>query len=147
VVEVCAAALPIMGRIGGQIAARGGVALIVDYGGWGSTGDTFQALRGHAFADPLAEPGLADLTAHVDFRALAQAAAPARVAPLILQGEFLMRLGIGQRAARLAQSLTGQALMAHDAALRRLTAPQEMGSLFKVLALSPADAPPPPGSV
>jgi NADH dehydrogenase [ubiquinone] 1 alpha subcomplex assembly factor 7 len=101
-----------------------------------------QALRKHAFDDPLAHPGEADLTAHVDFEPLA-ALAPAHAYDT--QGNVLRRLGIEARAERLAQKLTGAALESHRAALHRLTDPQEMGSLFKVLALTRAGAPPPPG--
>ncbi len=144
VVELCPAAVPIMARIGARIAAAGGLALIVDYGGWGSRGDTFQALRRHGFADPLAAPGEADLTAHVDFRALAQAARPAAHA-LVPQGAFLARLGLPLRAAQLARGLTGAALASHLAAERRLTDPAEMGTLFKALAVFPPQAPQPPG--
>ena len=125
-----------------RIARYGGLALIIDYGGWRSRGDTLQALRRHAHDDPLAHPGQADLTAHVDFEALA-IGAPAHA--YTTQGEFLGRLGIQPRAARLAQSLTGEALENHMAALHRLTHPQEMGSLFKVLALTGAASPLPPG--
>ena len=120
---------------------HGGLALIIDYGGWRSRGDTLQALRAHAFDDPLAHPGEADLTAHVDFEALAWG----QPHNYTTQGEFLLRLGIGARAARLAQRLQGAALESHLAALRRLTDPAEMGSLFKVLALTGPDAPLPPG--
>lgn len=144
VVEVCPAALPVMAGIGGRIAAAGGLALVVDYGGWGSRGDTFQALRRHGFADPLAAPGEADLTAHVDFAALAAAARPAAHA-FTTQGELLARLGLGLRAERLAAGLTGAALEAHRAGERRLTDPAEMGTLFKALAVFPPGAPPPPG--
>ena len=145
VVEVCPAATAIAARIGALIAARGGAALIVDYGDWRSRGDTFQALSRHRFVDPLAAPGEADLTAHVDFEAIARAAAPAQASALIPQGVLLSRLGIDQRAARLAAGLTGAALSAHLAATRRLTDPSEMGSLFKALALTPQGCPPPPG--
>jgi NADH dehydrogenase [ubiquinone] 1 alpha subcomplex assembly factor 7 len=144
VVEVCPAASLIMAHIGATIARHGGGALIVDYGGWSSLGDTFQALRNHGFADPLAEPGLADLTAHVDFAALADAATPARTA-YTTQGALLAALGIAARAETLAQRLRGDALQNHHAALHRLTAPGEMGQLFKVLAVSPPDQPVLPG--
>ncbi len=73
VVELCPALPAIASGITERIAQAGGAALVIDYGGWGSLGDTFQAMRAHGYADPLAEPGLADLTAHVDFRALADA--------------------------------------------------------------------------
>jgi SAM-dependent MidA family methyltransferase len=145
IVEICPAAAPIMGRIGGLIARHGGAALVIDYGGWQSRGDTFQALQDHRPTDPLAAPGMADLTAHVDFAALARAAAPARPSRMIEQGALLQRLGIDQRAARLAQSLTGAAQDQHLAAHRRLTDRAEMGSLFKALAVYPPHLLPPPG--
>jgi NADH dehydrogenase [ubiquinone] 1 alpha subcomplex assembly factor 7 len=141
VVETCPAAAAIIAAIGARIAQNGGAAIIVDYGDWQSLGDTFQALHHHRFADPLAAPGEADLTAHVDFAALAAAAAPARTSRLMTQGALLDRLGIAARSARLAQSLTGPRLAAHQQATRRLTDPAEMGSLFKALALY-RDTPP-----
>lgn len=140
-VELCPAAPTIMSKLCDRLSSRGGLALVIDYGGWRSRGDTLQALRHHAFDDPLAHPGEADLTAHVDFEALAGG----RACFHTQQGTFLMRLGIEARAARLAERLTGTALESHLAALRRLTHPQEMGSLFKVLALTGPNAPLPPG--
>jgi SAM-dependent MidA family methyltransferase len=125
-----------MARIGGLIARHGGAALIVDYGSWGTQGDTFQAMRGHAYADPLADPGAADLTAHVDFAALARAAGCAT--DFTTQGALLAALGIGARADRLAHGLSGDALRQHLDAADRLTNPARMGDLFKVLALFPA---------
>lgn len=143
-VEICAPAAPIVAEISARILRRGGLALIVDYGGWRSRGDTFQALRHHAFADPLAAPGEADLTAHVDFEALAAAAQPAATA-YTTQGALLLRLGLGARAERLARGLSGAPLEQHLAAARRLTDAREMGELFKALAIYPAAAPPPAG--
>ncbi len=79
VIERRAAADPIVTAVAERIARHGGAALIVDYGAWGGIGDTLQAVKDHQPADPLAEPGQADLTAHVDFAALAAAAdRPAR---------------------------------------------------------------------
>jgi SAM-dependent MidA family methyltransferase len=144
VVETCAPAAAIAAGLGARIATAGGVALLIDYGGWHSRGDTFQAMRAHGFTDPLSAPGQADLTAHVDFEALAQAAAPA-VHRLASQGEFLARLGIAARSERLARGLSGPALASHAAATRRLTDPAEMGSLFRVLGLFRAGDPEPPG--
>lgn len=145
IVETCAPAAVIAAGIGARIAARGGAALIVDYGDWRALGDTFQAVAGHAPADPFAAPGEADLTAHVDFEALARAAAPAAHSRLCPQGTFLARLGIGARAEALARGLSGAALDSHVAAFRRLTGADEMGTLFKVLGLMPPGAAPPPG--
>lgn len=141
--ESCPDALPITARIAAQIARRGGLAIIIDYGNWAGHGDTFQALRRHRPEDPFAHPGEADLTAHVDFAPIAMAAgqAGARVSAMIGQGEWLRRLGIGARAQRLAAAGDRGA----DVALRRLTAADEMGQLFKVLAFWAPGAPVPPG--
>ncbi|MEM1077736.1 MAG: SAM-dependent methyltransferase [Pseudomonadota bacterium] len=144
VVETCAPAHPIMTEIARRIAAHGGAAILVDYGGWHSLGDTLQAVRDHAPDPVLAHPGQADLTAHVDFEPLAMAVkeAGARPAQLLPQGVFLEQLGITARAQALAKGLSGAALDSHIAAHRRLTHPDEMGTLFKVLGVSPMDAPP-----
>jgi SAM-dependent MidA family methyltransferase len=145
IVETCAPGAAIAAGIGARIAAHGGAALLIDYGDWRSLGDTFQAVAGHAPTDPLAAPGAADLTAHVDFEALARAATPAAHTRLAPQGVFLDRLGIGARAEALARGLAGAALDSHLAAFRRLTDAQEMGTLFKVLGLYRPGTPPPPG--
>ncbi len=136
-VERCAAVLPIMSGISARIMAYGGLALVIDYGEWRSRGDTLQALYQQRYDDPLAHPGAADLTAHVDFEALAQAGAPLQTTALTPQGVLLERLGITARAQTLAAGLTGAALRTHVAAHRRLTHPQEMGHLFKILAFHP----------
>ncbi|OYW50956.1 MAG: hypothetical protein B7Z31_14120, partial [Rhodobacterales bacterium 12-65-15] len=115
-----------------RLTHHGGLALVIDYGDWRSNGDTLQALRAHAYDDPLAHPGEADLTAHVDFEVLAGL----HPHHYTTQGEFLTRLGIKARADKLAQGLSGAARESHLAALHRLTDPAEMGSLFKVLALT-----------
>ncbi|MDF1854432.1 SAM-dependent methyltransferase [Pseudooceanicola sp.] len=143
IVEICPGAAAIAQAISTRIETHGGAALIVDYGDWHALGDTFQALRGHAPTDPLADPGTADLTAHVDFETLADAASAHSL--LTPQGVFLERLGITERAQRLADRLSGDALSGHIAAHRRLTHPQEMGTLFKVIAFYPSQASPPPG--
>ena len=145
-VETCAPAQGIAQELGRRIDAQGGAALVIDYGDWGSRGDTFQAVRAHEKVPPLDSPGQADLTAHVDFRALA-AAAPCAHSALAEQGVFLEALGITQRAQRLATSLTGHAREAHIAAHRRLTHPGIMGSLFKVIGFVPQGAMMPPGLV
>ncbi|MBS8226770.1 class I SAM-dependent methyltransferase [Vannielia litorea] len=146
IVETCAPAAGFMRAIGQRIAQhRAGAALVIDYGAAISRGDTLQALKAHEPVDVLATPGEADLTAHVDFGALAAARGPAEAAPLTPQGVFLERLGITQRAQALAQQLTGAALDSHIAAHRRLTHPEEMGRLFKCLALHPTSTATPPG--
>ncbi|UWQ59474.1 SAM-dependent methyltransferase [Leisingera caerulea] len=146
-VELCEPAGPVTAAIATRIASHGGAALIVDYGDWRALGDTLQALRAHEPAGPLQTPGEADLTAHVDFEVLAMAAktngcAFTRLTP---QGVFLERLGITDRARALAAPLQGEGLETLIAAHRRLTHPEEMGNLFKVLGLYPSQAAPPPG--
>lgn len=122
--------------IGRHLATHGGFALLVDYGDWEGTGDTLQALKAHAFADPLAEPGATDLTTHVVFADIARAAqaAGAQVLGFAAQGTVLGRLGIAARAAALSESSPDRAgVIARQ--LTRLTDPSEMGRLFKFLAL------------
>jgi SAM-dependent MidA family methyltransferase len=118
-----------------------GAALIIDYGHAESAlGETLQAVAGHGFADPLEATGEADLTAHVDFGALARIGVSegARVHGPVPQGSFLRRLGIADRAAKLKTQATAAQAEAIDAALARLTAPGRtgMGELFKVMALA-----------
>ena len=137
VVEYRAKANEIARRIAKGISEFGGVALVLDYGGWSSIGDTFQAAASHEATDPLAEPGEADLTAHVDFGELARSFHGVSATSLITQGVFLERLGITERARRLAKSLTGKELESHIAAHKRLVHPDEMGNLFKAIAFYP----------
>jgi SAM-dependent MidA family methyltransferase len=147
VIEVSPTSLAVVRMIAERLAAQGGVALIVDYGHERtSAGETLQAVRGHAFADPWVEPGESDLTVHVDFEALGSAAAEAGVRVLgpVPQGAWLERLGIGQRTAALVAAAPGRA-EEMEAARARLTAPDQMGRLFKVLALAGPGWPNPAG--
>lgn len=137
-------ALPaLIGEIDRRIATHGGAALIIDYGHWDGLGDTFQAVQAHQQTDPLAQPGQADLTAHVNFADIARAAT--RASRMTPQGVFLERLGITARAQTLAQNMTGAPLQTHISAHRRLTHPGEMGDLFKVIAITPQGGPHLPG--
>ena len=147
VVEISPAAGEIAGSIGRRVAKDGGAALIIDYGHpVSAAGETLQAVKGHAYHDVLSDPGQADLTAHVDFSALARAAmaAGARAHGPVTQGDFLESLGISARAGALLG--TASAAQAEDikSAHKRLVDKGEMGALFKVLALS-SDVAPPPG--
>lgn len=146
-VEICTPAPPIMAALARRIATHGGAGLIVDYGDWRSLGDTLQALKAHEMVDILADPGQADLTAHVDFEALASAARANGCAHsrLTTQGVFLERLGITARAQTLAKGQPDRKRTDITSAHRRLTQPGEMGNLFKVLGLYPPAAPPIPG--
>ena len=147
ILEMSPAGEALAADIAGRIAAAGGAALIVDYGyGGGGRGDTLQAVKSHAFADPLAAPGEADLTAHVDFAALAAAAAVegAAVHGPITQGEFLTSLGLLERAGVLGAGAGPAAQAAIRAAVQRLAGPDQMGTLFKVLAITQPGITPPP---
>ncbi len=119
----------------------GGAALVIDYGHLESgVGDTLQAIRGHEFVSPLESPGEVDLTAHVDFAALARAAerGGARLFPPVAQGTFLSRLGIAERARMLKVRATPTQGANIDDALARLTARGStgMGELFKAVAFA-----------
>jgi SAM-dependent MidA family methyltransferase len=128
----------------------GGAALVIDYGHTVSGfGDTLQALQRHRFVDPLVAPGESDLTAHVDFAALARAAARLGVSvhgPLT-QGDLLRRLGIAERATALKRRATTDQAAAIDSALARLTGedPAAMGRLFKAIAFGSPGLGPLPG--
>jgi len=148
VAESAPAALAIAGILGEHIALHGGAALIIDYGhAQSGFGDTFQAMRAHGFANPYENPGEADLTAHVDFAALAAAARKggADVHGPVEQGGFLRGLGIEARAARLKQNAPKEMRETIDGQLERLTSGNGMGTLFKVLALTPRGASRPAG--
>jgi NADH dehydrogenase [ubiquinone] 1 alpha subcomplex assembly factor 7 len=144
--EVCEAGEAIAASIGDRLRGQGGAALFIDYGYAGTRAlDSLQALRHHAAADPFANPGDSDLTAHVDFSALANAAGPVRVSGPLPQGLWLGRLGIEARARTLKARATGPQAAAIEAALVRLTAPTAMGSLFKAMAFSAPGWPVPAG--
>jgi len=128
-------------KIATRVREQDGAALIVDYGHLRSdAGDTFQAIARHSFADPLKNPGQADVTAHVDFQALVRAAEGlgARVHGPVTQGDFLRRLGIETRALTLQAKTTPEVSADIAAALKRLTDSGRggMGSMFKVLAIT-----------
>ncbi len=123
-------------------------ALILDYGyGDGSTRYTFQAVRRHRYADPLIDPGEADLTALVDFAGLRSAAADSGLNAWgpIGQGAFLIGLGLNERLQRLLAAANQRQQLDLVSGAERLVAPDQMGELFKVLALaSPGLSTPPP---
>ena len=147
ILETSPAALGYLRLLAQRIASQGGAALIVDYGhDRTSAGETLQAVRAHKHADPWTEPGESDLTVHVDFEALVAAAGESEVQVLgpVAQGDFLTRLGIDARLA----ALTGAAPARAEefrTARDRLVAPEQMGSLFQVLALAAPGWPTPEG--
>lgn len=130
-----------------QLNVRGGVALVIDYGHASSApGDTLQAVRGHRFVPVLAEPGEQDLTAHVDFDALGRAASDVGVAltPVVMQGDWLRRLGIEARASSLSRANPARSAEIGQS-LDRLVGADQMGRLFKVIAMHSPDWPAPSG--
>jgi len=148
VVEVREPAAELAALLGRRLADQGGAALFLDYGPERSApGDSLQALKRGRPADPLADPGTADLTAHVDFQGFAEAAhsAGAAVFGPVPQGMFLARLGLFQRTDRLARGQPPARAAALMAAARRLAEPMHMGRLFKALALAEPRLPAPPG--
>jgi SAM-dependent MidA family methyltransferase len=139
VVEINEPARAFVSAVAERIVGQPGAALFVDYGPLQSAaGDSLQAIAAQRMADPLADPGHADLTAHVDFSDLAAVARGhgAGVCGPLSQGAFLTAWGIFARARRLSAARPDQAEAIHRALLR-LTGPDEMGELFKVLAITP----------
>lgn len=134
--------------LGHHLASHGGAALLIDYGHASTgTGDTLQAVAGHTYQDPLAAPGESDLTSHVDFEAVARAAseAGAMARPLMTQGDFLLSLGLLQRAGRLGADKDAATQQAIRETVDRLAGAGEaaMGTLFKALCLTAPGMDPP----
>jgi SAM-dependent MidA family methyltransferase len=145
--ETCPDAGGIMYELSGRLAVQGGAMLVVDYGySLPGLGDTLQAVKRHKFADPFENPGQHDLTAHVNFLELANIARirGLRVSGPVPQGEWLVSLGIDARTATLARSAPAREEELR-AARHRLVDSSEMGGLFKVLAVSSTESPPPEG--
>ena len=145
IVEVAPAQEVLGAAVGARIARDGGVALFIDYGRErAALGDTLQALRRHRKVDPLANPGEDDLTVHADFPTVLSAArANGAQTALLTQGEFLSRIGVVQRAHALSQAQPAQAQRIARQ-LHRLTAPEEMGALFKAGVVFGRGRSPPP---
>jgi NADH dehydrogenase [ubiquinone] 1 alpha subcomplex assembly factor 7 len=139
--EIGEAGRAIAGLIGARIRRDGGWALIIDYGYESGTGTSLQAVRGHQGAGILEQPGETDLSAHVDFAAIAAAADAPTFGP-VSQGDFLRRLGILQRAQTLKARASAAQRATIDAASARLIEPDQMGTLFRVLAVGDGASPP-----
>src|SRR5262249_47270093 len=146
--EIGEAAVAVVTELATRIVRAGGAALFLDYGPAESApGDSLQALRDGRPADPLAAPGDADLTAHVDFQALAgrARACGATLHGPIPRGIFLARLGLVQRTGRLARTQQPARAAAMMESARRLVEPDRMGRLFKAMAVCHPALPMPPG--
>ncbi|TPI66192.1 class I SAM-dependent methyltransferase [Mesorhizobium sp. B3-1-3] len=140
IVEIAPGRSALMAAIAERIAGQGGAGLFIDYGHLQpGIGDTFQALRRHQREDVLANPGEADLTAHVDFAPLADMArAHGLDAQLSTQGEFLLGMGLLERAGTLGADADPKTRQAISDAVERLAGPDAMGELFKVMKILPA---------
>jgi NADH dehydrogenase [ubiquinone] 1 alpha subcomplex assembly factor 7 len=150
VLELCEPARAVAADIATRVTRDGGAALFLDYGPEHSaSGDSLQALQTGKPADPLAAPGEADLTAHVDFAALARAASraasAARIHGPVPQGLFLARLGLFQRSGCLARTQPPAKAASLMQAAQRLAEPDRMGRLFKALCIAHPDLPVPAG--
>jgi len=148
IMELCEPARATAGHVAHRVARDGGAALFMDYGPAESApGDSLQALRDGRPVNPLGEPGTADLTAHVDFAALARVArsAGAAVHGPVPQGVFLSKLGLFQRTGRLARTQPPGRAAALVQAAQRLAEPDRMGRLFKAMAICHAALPCPAG--
>lgn len=149
VLELGPARLALAETIARRVVDQGGLAMLIDYGSapGAPMTDTFRAVRRHAAVDPLQAPGEADLSAHVDFHAVAEAArsAGAVVYGPLPQGAYLDRLGAGQRLDRLLRDATPAQRADLESGYRRLVGPDAMGELFKVLAVTVRGGPVPAG--
>jgi SAM-dependent MidA family methyltransferase len=147
IIEAAPTAMKLARALARRLAAQGGAAIIIDYGHDGThAGDTLQAVRAHGYADPFATPGASDLTAHIDFTALAEVARAAGLATHgpAPQGAWLGTLGIAARAAALGRAAPDR-VDEIAAAHQRLTGREAMGRLFRAMALIAPGWPEPAG--
>lgn len=140
ILEIAPAREALMDAIGERLKSQGGAGLFIDYGfERTATGDTLQAVKRHAYDDVLANPGEADVTSHVDFDALGRVARGHGLTDhLMSQGDFLLGLGLLERASQLGLNKSMAEQEAIRDAVERLAAPDQMGTLFKVQAILPA---------
>lgn len=132
--------------IGARVARHGGCGLIVDYGHARSApGDTLQAMSKHGYVDVLHQPGQCDVTSHVDFESLARAfeTGGAKAYGPVPQGPFLHAMGLEVRAQKLKEKAMSRQKRLIDSAVERLAGREQMGALFKVLAITHPDSPMP----
>jgi NADH dehydrogenase [ubiquinone] 1 alpha subcomplex assembly factor 7 len=148
VAEICPAALGLATALGARFSRQVGAALFIDYGYFSNApGPTLRALYRHCAVSVLAAPGTADLSAHVDFAAFADAARAggADTHGPVSQARLLASLGAAERAAALRARATPSQQHALDSGVERLLDPDKMGTLFKAIALVSPGLPPPPG--
>jgi NADH dehydrogenase [ubiquinone] 1 alpha subcomplex assembly factor 7 len=142
VFEESAVSTAIATELGDHITKLGGAALIIDYGHYRTAlGETLQAMRAHRYAPVLERPGEVDLTAHVDFEALARAfaAGGAKISGLMTQGAFLQAMGLEARLVSLTSRLQPSEIRDIESSSRRLAQSDMMGELFKVLCVTSSE--------
>ncbi len=146
ILEFSTDALALISQVAERIKKQRGACLFADYGyAYPHFGETLQAVKAHKFVDILENPGCADMTAHVDFGALAQTAFvhDIKILPLLSQAAFLNILGIKQRAEALTQNADEQTQKAIISQVERLTGEKQMGNLFKIFMCGSHDIPMP----
>lgn len=137
--EISPAREAIIETLAGHVITHEGAALVIDYGHLSTGfGDTFQAMRAHQYTDPLSVPGEADLTSHVDFQSLVEAARRTGLGNtgLSTQGDFLLAMGLLERAGALGQDKNQERQETIRSEVERLASPNQMGDLFKVMTMS-----------
>jgi NADH dehydrogenase [ubiquinone] 1 alpha subcomplex assembly factor 7 len=125
-----------------RVRSSGGAALLVDYGpqAGGARALSIRGIQRHAFVDTLASPGRVDLSANVDFacfQAIGEAVPGVAVLGPVGQGRFLQQLGLGARLQRLCAGREEAVVQALVGQARRLAHPEEMGGIFKAMAIVP----------
>lgn len=146
IIETSPAVAGFVKSVAERLSRDGGMALFIDYGYEGpAVGDTLQAVRAHKHVSPFDEPGEADITAHVDFTAVKNAAVAVQAYGPVGQGAFLQALGMDVRAEQLMRNADDTQRGEIAGACRRLTAATEMGTLFKALAITGKNTPAPGG--
>ncbi len=146
IAEISSARDHVAHALGARLAAHGGCGLIIDYGHTHSAaGDTLQAMSKHGYVDVLHRPGHCDVTSHVDFESLARSieAGGAKTYGPVPQGPFLHAMGLEVRAEKLKEKAMSRQKRLINSAVERLAGRDQMGELFKVLALSHPDCPMP----
>lgn len=146
--EYSKSSIQILRKIAEKILKNKGAGLIIDYGYSGETfGDSLQSMKKHQFQSPLDKPGEADITAHVNFGHLRKAAHEGGAIAYgeISQGDFLVNMGIELRSAMLMKKCDEKMQSEIKSSVKRLISPEEMGTLFRCLAITDGDMPKPYG--
>jgi len=118
---------------------NGGISIFIDYGYTDNYGNSLQAIKKHKFVNPLSFPGESDITSHVNFSHIIYLAKKYNLNHFgpVPQRDFFIRMGAKLRLQSLKNSLkknNDKEILEND--LNRIIGKEEMGTLFKVIALS-----------